>query len=74
MPAYQYRCRTCETSFEVRRGITEPAAADNPCPHGHIDTTRLFTAVAVSRAGSASAPPLPVPSGGGACCGGACCS
>ncbi|WP_131771120.1 FmdB family zinc ribbon protein [Candidatus Protofrankia californiensis] len=72
MPAYQYRCRTCDTSFEVRRGITEPAAVSNPCPGGHTDTSRVFTAVAVSRAGS-SASPTPTPSGGGVCCGGGCC-
>ncbi|WP_239328816.1 zinc ribbon domain-containing protein [Frankia sp. CiP3] len=78
MPAYEYRCRTCDTSFEVRRGITETAAASTPCPGGHTDTGRVFTAVAVTRAGSAAAssrPASPQPAtSGGACCGGGCCT
>ncbi|WP_322750032.1 MULTISPECIES: zinc ribbon domain-containing protein [unclassified Frankia] len=77
MPAYEYRCRTCDTSFEVRRGITETAAVSTPCPTGHAETSRVFTAVAVTRAGSSpasgSASLLPAPSGG-ACCGGGCCT
>ncbi|WP_131744974.1 zinc ribbon domain-containing protein [Frankia sp. Cppng1_Ct_nod] len=76
MPAYEYRCRTCDTSFEVRRAITEPAAVTTPCPGGHADTSRVFTAVAVTRGGSStaafSAPSASAPAGG-ACCGGGCC-
>lgn len=67
MPAYDYRCRTCDTLFEVRRGLDE-APAPAPCPQGHPETSRVFTPVAVG--GSASAP---APSGGGGCCGGGCC-
>lgn len=66
MPAYDYRCRTCDAVFEVRRGLDE-APAPARCPQGHDQTSRLFTPVAVG--GSAAAP---VPSGGG-CCGGGCC-
>ena len=66
MPAYDYRCRTCDAVFEVRRGLDDtPAPA--PCPQGHAETSRLFTPVAVG--GSAAAP---APAGGG-CCGGGCC-
>lgn len=66
MPRYDYRCRTCDTRFEVRRGLDD---AETPvaCPHGHDTTSRVFTAVAVG--GSSTAP---APAGGG-CCGGGCC-
>ena len=67
MPAYDYRCRTCDTLFEVRRGLDD-APAPAPCPQGHEQTSRVFTPVAVG--GSAAAP---APSGGGGCCGGGCC-
>ena len=65
MPSYDYRCRTCDTRFEVRRSISDDAAA--PCPQGHPDTSRVFTAVAVG-----GAAPAPAGAGGG-CCGGGCC-
>lgn len=72
MARYDYRCRVCDSSFEVRRGITEEAPASSvPCPAGHTETSRVFSAVAVSRGASAPAR-VPAPSGGGGCCGGAC--
>ena len=67
MPAYDYRCRTCDTLFEVRRGLADEATAA-PCPQGHPETSRVFTPVSVG--GSAAG--APAPSGGG-CCGGGCC-
>lgn len=66
MPAYDYRCRTCDAVFEVRRGLDD-APAPAPCPQGHDQTSRLFTPVAV---GGSAAPPAPA---GGGCCGGGCC-
>jgi len=67
MPAYDYRCRTCDVRFEVRRGLDEPAVPVD-CPRGHGSTTRVFTAVAVGGGG----PAVPA-AGGGGCCGGGCC-
>ena len=67
MPAYDYRCRSCDTLFEVRRGLSDDAP-EATCPQGHNDTSRVFTPVAVG--GSAAAP---APAGGGGCCGGGCC-
>ena len=67
MPRYDYRCRDCDATFEVRRGLDEPETAV-PCPDGHATTTRVFSAVAVG-GGSAA----PTPAGGGGCCGGGCC-
>ena len=74
MPAYDYRCRTCDVRFEVRRGVDE---AESPvdCPRGHGATSRVFTPVAVGGAvreavGGGSAAPAPA---AGGCCGGGCC-
>jgi putative FmdB family regulatory protein len=67
VPRYDYRCRACDTTFEVQRSLTEPETAA-VCPDGHAETSRVFTAVAVG-GGSAA----PAPAGGGGCCGGGCC-
>lgn len=68
MPHYEFRCRTCGATFELRRAM---ARANDPamCPEGHRDTVKLLSAVAVT--GTAAAAPRP--SGGGGCCGGGCC-
>ena len=76
MPAYDYRCRTCDAVFEVRRGLHEYPDVPTSCPSGHLETSRVFTAVAVGGAvgravGGASR--APAPAGGGGCCGGGCC-
>jgi putative FmdB family regulatory protein len=69
MPRYDYRCRTCDARFEVRRGLDEPEQAV-PCPGGHAETSRVFTAVAV---GGSSSPASAAPAAAGGCCGGGCC-
>jgi putative FmdB family regulatory protein len=66
MPTYDYRCRTCDVRFEVKRGVDEPETPVD-CPRGHGATSRVFTPVAVGGAAAA-----PAASGGG-CCGGGCC-
>lgn len=68
MPVVDYRCRSCEDTFEVRRSVTEPTPAVVACPSGHDDTVRVWSAVAVT--GGA---PAPSGGGGGGCCGGGCC-
>ena len=74
MPAYAYRCRTCEDSFEVRRSMTDVVRATVPCPQGHPDTTRVFSAVAVGGRAAGGAPDAATaPTTGGGCCGGGCC-
>ncbi len=45
MPVYEYRCRTCDMRFEVRRPMSEAAAPIN-CPDGHADTNRLLSVFA----------------------------
>ncbi|MGH9228168.1 MAG: FmdB family zinc ribbon protein [Acidimicrobiales bacterium] len=68
MPLYDFRCRTCGDTFELRRSMAE-ADAPAPCPEGHLDTIKLVPLVAVGR--RASAGPASTAAGGG-CCGGAC--
>jgi putative FmdB family regulatory protein len=67
MPRYEYRCRICQTTFELRRAVND---ADSPteCPDGHDDVTRLLSVFATARVGQASGPAVPA----GAPCGPAC--
>ncbi|MGH2680380.1 MAG: FmdB family zinc ribbon protein [Actinomycetota bacterium] len=39
MPTYEYRCRSCDATFEARRTIAD-ADVEFACPQGHTDTTR----------------------------------
>ena len=73
MPSYDYRCRQCGTTFEVRRSI---AATDTTttCPDGHADTVKLLSTVAIGGLAPVGArAAAPAPSAGGGCCGGGCC-
>ena len=70
MARYEYRCRTCDDRFELRRPMAE-ADAPASCPSGHPDVVRLLSVFAtVGAAGASGAAPPAMPSGGG--CGGAC--
>ncbi len=68
MPRYDYRCRSCGSTFELNRPMAE-ANAPASCPSGHDDTVKLLSTVAV--VGGAAAAPAPR---SGGCCGGGCCS
>jgi putative FmdB family regulatory protein len=71
MPRYEYRCRTCDDVFELRRPMSESDAAAT-CPDGHADTVRLlsvFASVGASSPGVAPAAPAGPPAGG---CGAGC--
>ncbi|MBT2458788.1 zinc ribbon domain-containing protein [Streptomyces sp. ISL-87] len=71
MPRYEFRCRTCDDTFEVSRPMAESSAPAD-CPSGHADTVKLLSAVAVG--GSARSTPAPAMGGaGGGCCGGGGC-
>ncbi|WP_127359825.1 FmdB family zinc ribbon protein [Actinacidiphila soli] len=71
MPRYEYRCRSCGSTFELNRPMAE-SSAPATCPGGHEDTVKLLSTVAVG--GMASAPSRPASGGGGGgCCGGGCC-
>jgi putative FmdB family regulatory protein len=67
MPRYEYRCRTCAETFELRRPMSE-SDAPATCPAGHVETMRLLSVFAsvgtASASGAAAAPAAP--------CGGHC--
>jgi putative FmdB family regulatory protein len=72
MAMYEYRCRTCDTTFELRRAMSdsnEPAC----CPEGHPGAVRLLSVFASVGAGTGASPAAaPISSSGGGCCGGGC--
>ncbi|MFP3899826.1 MAG: FmdB family zinc ribbon protein [Acidimicrobiia bacterium] len=70
MPLYEFRCRICGETFEVRRQMADADQAA-PCPHGHAETLRLLPLVALGGRDTGPAPVPAAPAGGG-CCGGAC--
>ncbi|MFF4652021.1 zinc ribbon domain-containing protein [Streptomyces sp. NPDC001380] len=71
MPRYDFRCRSCGATFELRRPMSQ-SGAPAVCPEGHEDTVKLLSTVAVT--GTASGGAAAAPSGGGGgCCGGGCC-
>lgn len=74
MPLYDYRCRTCDEVFEVRRSMADDTPV--PCPSGHAETVKLLAFAAIggrATPGPGAAYPAPgAGGGGGGCCGGAC--
>ncbi|MBI3688888.1 MAG: zinc ribbon domain-containing protein [Actinobacteria bacterium] len=73
MPRYEFQCRTCDTTFEVSRPMSE-SGGPAPCPAGHAETRRMLSIAGVT---GVSGGGLPVgvgqpAGGGGGCCGGGC--
>ncbi len=72
MPLYEFRCHSCDDTFEIRRPMSEssdPAA----CPQGHEGAVRLlsvFASVGANGASASATAAAPRTSGGG--CGGGC--
>jgi putative FmdB family regulatory protein len=71
MPRYEYRCRTCGATYEMRRPMSQSDAPAPPCPQGHDDAVKLLSTVSVGGTAASPAPSAPA-GGGGGCCGGAC--
>jgi putative FmdB family regulatory protein len=71
VPRYEYRCRDCESTFELSRPMAE-SGLPAPCPRGHADTVKLLSTIALT--GALTGAPAPVAAGprAGGCCGGAC--
>ena len=67
MALYEFRCRTCDQRFEVRRAMSD-ADATATCPDGHDDTVRLLSTFAATGMTTARQPSAV----GGGCCGGGC--
>jgi putative FmdB family regulatory protein len=72
MPRYEFRCRTCASTFEVDRPMH---ASSDPadCPAGHDDTVKLLTTVGLGGRARTARPAMAPAGGGGGCCGGGCC-
>ena len=67
MPLYEYRCRTCDETFERRRPMSE-SSDPAECSHGHLDSVRLLSVFAsVGAGGSAAAAPSAPAARGGVC-------
>ena len=49
MPLYEFRCRTCDTTFELRRPMSE-ASDPASCPDGHDGAVRLLSVFATAGA------------------------
>jgi putative FmdB family regulatory protein len=56
MPTYEYRCRTCEDRFELRRPMAE-SDAPATCPGGHEGAVRLLSVFAPVRGAQPAAGP-----------------
>lgn len=69
MPLYEFRCKTCDDTFEVRRPMSE-AGEPATCPDGHQGAVRLLSVFANVGGGASPAPAAAPRAGGG--CGGAC--
>ena len=70
MPLYEYRCRSCDTTFSERRPMSrssEPAT----CPDGHPEARRVLSVFATAGRSSGGAD-APAPSFGGGGFGGGC--
>jgi len=72
MAVYEYKCRTCDSAFEVRRSMTESSSSPT-CPSGHSDTVKLFSIFAATGRAQASGltacgSPSPGSCGGGCSC------
>lgn len=68
VPTYEFRCKDCATTFEVRRSMAESSAPAS-CPAGHDNTVKLLSMVSVTTGGDGASAPM---GGGGGCCGGGC--
>jgi putative FmdB family regulatory protein len=67
MPYYEFRCRTCDERFELRRPMRD-ADARTSCSHGHGDVVRLMPAFSTI----GHAPQVDGCAAGASCCGGLC--
>ncbi len=70
MPLYEFRCKSCDATFEERRSM---ANADDPtrCPEGHDNVVRLLSVFA--SVGSTEKQQAPGPRATGGCGSGCGC-
>ncbi|MFZ8917160.1 MAG: FmdB family zinc ribbon protein [Ilumatobacteraceae bacterium] len=72
MPVYEFRCKTCDVTFDERRSMS---AANDPatCPDGHANAVRLLSVFA-SVGGAVATSSTPAPRTGGGCGSGCGCA
>lgn len=73
MPLYEFRCRTCDDTFEVRRPMSE-SSDPATCPQGHEGAVRLLSVFASVGGGGTPSPAAATPRTGGGCGGGCACA
>ena len=73
MPLYEFRCRTCDETFDVRRPMSQ-ASEPASCPQGHDDAVRLLSVFASVGATGTGSAPAPAPRTGGGCGSGCGCA
>jgi putative FmdB family regulatory protein len=66
MAVYEFRCRTCDDLFELRRPMSE-SDAPAECPQGHADTVRLLSVFASAGVTAGSGGEMPAGGCGPAC-------
>ena len=72
MAFYEYVCRDCDVTFELRRSMDDADRAAT-CPNGHTDVRRKFSVFAsVGAAGAGLPAAAPSAPRAGGCCGGGC--
>jgi putative FmdB family regulatory protein len=72
MAVYEYVCRECHTSFELRRAMAD-ADRSVICPSGHADVRRklsVFASVGATAGAATASAGASGPAAG--CCGGGC--
>jgi putative FmdB family regulatory protein len=57
VPIYEYRCDTCEETFELRRVIADSSAPAS-CPSGHVGARRVLSAFATIGRSPAMSPAM----------------
>lgn len=72
MALYEFVCRDCDVSFEVRRAMSGNDRSVT-CPRGHTDVRRKLSVFAsVGTSATAGTAGLASARAAGGCCGGAC--
>jgi putative FmdB family regulatory protein len=72
VPRYEYRCLTCDETFEQRRAMAEADLAVT-CPAGHAETRRLLSVFASTGSASPASAPAPAAAPMRGCGGGCAC-
>ena len=59
MPLYEFRCRTCDTTFDAAPPDERGERLRPTCPDGHDGAVRLLSVFATAGASAGGSPSLP---------------